>query len=149
MTLALPQYPKLPHAGCVSNCGDCCTITGGNEAEYQAVNEYAAAHNITPIRQGIRCPWYQGGQCAVYPVRPMVCRLYGHTPKMTCSFGHNCFITPRRERKIMGEYVDSYGSSPRFLHEVVYSTDEVIHMIENEIGQPTHTEMATMIKDWK
>lgn len=132
MKIELPQYPKLPKMKCDAGCTHCCTISGGTEQEFQAVMEYARKHGITPLRQGLKCPWYQDGRCAVYPVRPILCRIYGHfdDPMLTCPRGYNVNINPKEQRRIMRRTYtkESLAGGPRWLHEAVYTRPEIMAM---------------------
>lgn len=76
---------------------------------------YAAEHAIEPRDQGLTCPWYQDGCCAVHPVRPALCRLFGHVPQMTCCNGHNVNIGGALLRK----WHEKIKGSTRWLHEVI------------------------------
>jgi Fe-S-cluster containining protein len=135
--MKLPVYPKLPSMKCDAGCGRCCGPVGCTVAEYDAVVAYAGANGITPARQGITCPYYQGGTCAVYPVRPMLCRLFGHTPKMVCANGHNVNVPEKRERRIMDDYVRAGATPDRavFLHEAVYPGDDFTAMVMAYAGK--------------
>jgi Fe-S-cluster containining protein len=79
----------MPDMRCDKGCDFCCTIAAASTIEYDRVLAYAEAHNIKPLRQGVLCPWYQAGRCYVYPVRPLVCRVFGHAPELICPHGYN------------------------------------------------------------
>jgi Fe-S-cluster containining protein len=78
----------LPTMGCDKGCDFCCTIAPASQSEYDKVLAYAAEHGIKPRVQGVLCPWFQGGRCTVHPVRPLVCRVFGHAPDLRCPRGH-------------------------------------------------------------
>lgn len=109
------KLPILPPMQCDKGCGQCCTVVMCKDGEYAAVERYAQEHGIEPKDNGVQCPWYQDGQCQIYPVRPFVCALYGHVERMTCPFGYNVNIPARRER----ELVQAYGRPTRCLHEIL------------------------------
>lgn len=111
------KFPKLPVMQCDSGCGACCGVVMCKEGEYQKIIEYAEANQITPINQGATCPWYQQGTCSVYPVRPGLCRLFGHTERMTCKHGYNVNISSGLERVAKR----AIGNATRCLHEVLGS----------------------------
>ncbi len=88
--------------GCGLRCMDGFTVT---RAEYDAVQVYLASlpdEEVARIRAQEKtvpwpgaedtgatvtfCPWRdsESGNCFVYPVRPTVCRLFGHTPWLPC-----------------------------------------------------------------
>ena len=108
---------ELPVIQCKPNCGQCCGPVTCKESEFQAVERYAKEHGIVPLDQGTTCPFYQNGGCAVYPVRPFVCKMFGHCERLTCPHGINVNISIGLERKIN----ESYGQPTRCLHELVPS----------------------------
>ena len=110
----MSKYPPLPVMQCDTNCGACCGVVPCTEGEYTAVAEYAASHGLEPVRQGMTCPWYQGGSCAVHEVRPAICRLFGHVEDMECPRGYNNNIPGPLRRK----WDSRTKNSERFLHEI-------------------------------
>ena len=94
---------QLPAMQCDKGCTDCCTIVPASDREIAAIRDYATARGILPQQRGplsIRCPFFQEGRCAVYPVRPMICRLFGHSPRLVCKHGYNVNVNPAIERRI-------------------------------------------------
>jgi len=75
---------------CDEGCGDCCNVVIVTREEFDTVKHYAKQKGIKPVRQG-KCPWYQDGKCSVYPARPKICRLFGHSDVqgLVCSRGYN------------------------------------------------------------
>jgi Fe-S-cluster containining protein len=114
------RLPVIPAMKCDDGCGECCGVVPVTEAEYETIATYVASHDIKPREQGLTCPFWQDGRCAVYDVRPLLCKLFGHTPGMTCSHGHNVNM---RERDVRRMLKDAYNSEnePRVLHEMVPS----------------------------
>ena len=83
---------KLPIIGpmkCDDGCGDCCGIAPCSEEEFEKIKLYVREHKIVPVAQGIKCPLYIDGKCSVYEVRPMICKVFGHSPPLACSRGYN------------------------------------------------------------
>lgn len=88
------------HTNC-KNCGDCCGVIPANTAEMLAIREYLKDH---PEAQRLaiaqsnwleQCPFRDTGakKCAIYPVRPLICRLYGVTGGiMQCPHGNTATI---------------------------------------------------------
>lgn len=91
--------------GCGLRCMDGFSVTG---EEYLAVRDYLATlppSEVTRVLgQGKTAPWpgaedtgatvtycrfrdRERNNCFVYPVRPTVCRLFGHTPWLPCPIG--------------------------------------------------------------
>ena len=106
---------KMPAMRCDDGCGACCGIVLCREDEYQAVEAYARENGIIPKAQGVTCPFFQGGTCKVYPVRPFVCQLFGHSKKLPCPRGHNVNIPTTLERKLNKKN----GKPTRWLHEML------------------------------
>jgi len=106
---------KLPVMKCDQGCGDCCGLAPSTDLEYDRVVQYAEKQGIIPIDQGVTCPFYQKGTCQVYPVRPLICQIFGHTERMKCSRGYNKNLPDRKIRKL----VIRSGEPTRLLHEVL------------------------------
>jgi len=105
----------LPVMQCDADCGDCCGPVLCHPHELKAVKDYAAAQGVEPVAHGVTCPFYQHGKCQVYPVRPYICRLFGHSSDLVCSRGHNVNILRSLERRLTKEY----GRPSVFLHEAL------------------------------
>lgn len=114
------RLPVLPEMRCDDGCGDCCGPVPVTEEEYARVRRFARERNLKPLAQGITCPWYQGGRCAVHAVRPFPCRLFGHTDDMPCSRGYNVNIDPELEEGL----VVAHGKPTRMLHEALGEGDK-------------------------
>ena len=108
----------LPPMRCDEGCGDCCGIVPVTETEYQRIARYVQAHGIEPIaHEGNfqQCPVYIDGTCAVYPVRPLICQVFGHGEDLSCSRGYNVNVPARDiDRMIRGN-----GTVSRLLHELI------------------------------
>ncbi len=112
---------SLPVMQCDFGCSDCCGIVQCHGWEYQRIEAYAKNHGIVPAEQGVTCPWYQGGKCSVYEVRPFVCRLFGHVngDRMTCSRGYKAIIPQSVELKFVQHYAADKAGGTRYLHEIL------------------------------
>lgn len=84
-------YAELPKIDCVGRCWDSCTSIRMTAVERRAVDALGTGIHI-PNRS------HQDGlavcealtmlrQCAVYEARPLICRLWGLTDSMPCTFG--------------------------------------------------------------
>ncbi|MEV4472874.1 YkgJ family cysteine cluster protein [Nonomuraea sp. NPDC049504] len=95
MDAALEElYAKVPQPGCKGLCQDSCGPIGMNPREQQRIRERGV--KIPHYRDGLAelvetgdytCPALKDGQCSVYEVRPMLCRLWGATETMPCTYG--------------------------------------------------------------
>lgn len=57
---------------------------------------------LTLLREGhYTCPALQDGQCSVYDVRPMICRVWGASEDLVCPYG--CRPEPGRRRLTSAE----------------------------------------------
>lgn len=83
------------HTKC-TNCGACCGIIPASDAEVREIRNYIAKHGIKPRKPGITCPFRNEKErrCDIYPVRPMICRLYGVADMghMGCPNGNSAAI---------------------------------------------------------
>jgi Fe-S-cluster containining protein len=109
----------LPMMRCDSGCGACCGPVVATEKEFAAVASHARQHGIEPADQGSTCPWYQGGQCQVYEVRPFVCQMFGHSDRLVCCKGYNADIPERDEKMLVRRLVQLEGKPRRMLHEII------------------------------
>lgn len=110
----MKKIKTLPAMAC-EKCGECCGLVPVTETEWQRVARYAKNHGVTPVDQGVTCPWFQGGACAVYPVRPLPCRLFGHAIGMPCPHGHNVNLSDRDVHRMMR----ANGKPTRLLHDII------------------------------
>ncbi len=109
------KYPPLPVMQCDPGCGECCGPVICTQGEFEAVVNYAADHGIAPLDQGLTCPWYQQGKCAVHDVRPALCHLFGHVDNMECCKGYNVNI----QGTLLRKWNDKMKGASRLLHEVI------------------------------
>lgn len=72
------NIPK--HTNC-TNCGQCCGIVPASQAEINTIRNYIAVNGISPIKRADKtiCPFRdnENKKCLIYPVRPLICRLFG------------------------------------------------------------------------
>ena len=86
------------HSRC-TNCGSCCTLVPANDAEIKAIRKYISTRKEVrdlAVRQS--CITYclfrdmQKRRCAIYQVRPMLCRLMGVCTGMECNNGNSSMM---------------------------------------------------------
>jgi len=104
---------------CDEGCGACCGVAPATETEYRRVERYIEEQGITPMAGGdeLTCPFYQQGRCVVYPVRPLICKLFGHGELLACERGYNVNIPERDVDRMVG----ANGRPTRVLHELLPS----------------------------
>jgi Fe-S-cluster containining protein len=111
----------LPPMRCDDGCGDCCGIVPVTETEYRRIERYVKEHGIEPKEHdgaAHTCPVYIDGKCAVYPVRPMICQVFGHAEDLPCSRGYNVNV-PQREIDRMLRSSGYVDGAAHLLHELV------------------------------
>jgi len=88
-------YELIPDFMCSEGCYECCKkfgVPSRTQVEDQRIREYLRAHGLQPGEvQGTTCPYLNEllpeGGCEIYPVRPLICRLYGTAPNYLCKKG--------------------------------------------------------------
>jgi Fe-S-cluster containining protein len=114
---------------CDKGCGACCGPVICSDAEFDAVAAYVLKHDIRPRRQGQRCPLYIDGECSVYPVRPFICRAFGHATDLECERGYNVNIPLRRSNRLIDDYGRRHNPE-MLLHAIAYRDDELSTLID-------------------
>jgi putative zinc- or iron-chelating protein len=79
-------YARVPGIACKGLCFDACGPIGMTLIEARAIE----AHTGKPIppAHGIDCPFLTASaRCSIYPVRPLVCRLWGVVERLPCPHG--------------------------------------------------------------
>ena len=77
----------LPPVACIE-CGGCCGPVACSREEAGRILAHCREHDITPEVGGIGdCPFHVGGHCAIYAVRPLLCRMMGHSLRLRCPHG--------------------------------------------------------------
>jgi hypothetical protein len=83
-------YARLPQLQCKGLCQKACGPIGMSPLEHEAMIAFAGKP-LPPT--SLKCPFLApDGKCSVYPVRPLICRLWGSVKSMRCP--HGC--TPGR-----------------------------------------------------
>lgn len=89
MTTKYPTLPKMPHC---NGCGDCCGPTLANRKDLQRIRDYLKVSKAQWVEHedAAICGFYRPAtgdeppKCAIYPVRPFACRLFGVAREMSC-----------------------------------------------------------------
>lgn len=94
MNNILMNIPK--HKNC-TNCGECCGIIPASIPEVNAIRNYIAVNGISPVKRDDKtiCPFRDNKdkKCLIYPVRPIICRLFGVAKgEMQCPNGNTAEI---------------------------------------------------------
>ena len=83
------KLPILPPMRCDDGCGECCGPVPVTKEELAAVKRYIEREKVPAVDRGaLTCPFFDG-KCTIYPVRPFICRAFGHSPRLVCPKGYN------------------------------------------------------------
>lgn len=110
-----PKLKVLPGMNCDRGCGACCGYAPATTTEFNRIVRFARDKGIRPIEQGMACPFYQNGECAVYAVRPLSCQIYGHVEHMPCKHGYNINVDERQVRRM----TRSNGLCTKLVHHAI------------------------------
>ncbi|HVI56271.1 MAG TPA: YkgJ family cysteine cluster protein [Luteibacter sp.] len=77
---------RIPSFTCVAGCHDCCgPVTASSEEVTRLPVKTDAEHAIALSE--LDCPYLGKSGCQVYGERPLICRLFGTTPRLPCPNG--------------------------------------------------------------
>jgi uncharacterized protein len=84
-------YSLLPDFKCDPGCIECCRnfgVASRTLVEDNRIREYLRGQGREPLpTRGTTCPYVSEQGCTIYPVRPLICRLYGTSPSYQCIMG--------------------------------------------------------------
>jgi Fe-S-cluster containining protein len=92
---------NIPAFACKPGCHDCCgPVTASSEEMARLPVKTDAEHDIAWAE--LNCPYLGKNGCEVYEERPLICRLFGTTPRLACPNGHrpDSMIAPEIEQQI-------------------------------------------------
>lgn len=106
-------YAKVPTIQCKQGCHECCGPIFWFPAENASIFQWLK-DNTLPVRRAKSmldmCPYIEGDKCLIYPVRPLICRLFGVVKHFTdisimeCPFvNQDTFLTEVEARKMMDD----------------------------------------------
>ncbi|MGE5472361.1 MAG: YkgJ family cysteine cluster protein [Bacteroidota bacterium] len=77
---------QIPGFECEPGCHDCCgPVTASSEEMARLPVKSAEAHAAALAE--LSCPHLGERGCQVYDERPLICRLFGTTPRLVCPRG--------------------------------------------------------------
>lgn len=79
---------QIPAFACIPGCHDCCgPVTAASEEVAQLPPKSITEHEQAWAE--LDCPYLGKNGCEVYADRPLICRLFGTTPKLPCPHGRS------------------------------------------------------------
>ncbi|MEI2453159.1 YkgJ family cysteine cluster protein [Lysobacter firmicutimachus] len=77
---------RIPSFRCIDGCHDCCgPVTASSEEMARLPIKTAAEHEAALADW--TCPHLGPSGCQAYEERPLICRLFGTTPRLACPNG--------------------------------------------------------------
>ena len=95
-------YDAIPRIECKGLCSDFCCAVGMSDLEARRIERHTRK---SPLKANadMSCPVLADGRCTAYPVRPLICRLWGVTKDMPCP--HGCvpdrWLTKEESRELL------------------------------------------------
>lgn len=92
---------RIPSFTCIVGCHDCCgPVTASSEEMARLPRKTEAEHDAALAE--LSCPHLGEQGCEVYGERPLICRLFGTTPRLACPNGMRpvYMIDPRTEEEV-------------------------------------------------
>ena len=77
---------QIPSFECVPGCHDCCGPVTASAEELSRLPEKSVAQHDAALAN-FDCVYLGPQGCEVYQQRPLICRLFGTTPRLACPRG--------------------------------------------------------------
>ena len=92
---------QVPSFACVPGCHDCCGPVTTSSEEMSRLPVKSDAEHEAALNE-LNCVHLGPNGCEVYHERPLICRLFGTTPRLLCPNGMRpvYMIDPRTEAEI-------------------------------------------------
>lgn len=77
---------RIPSFECVEGCHDCCGPVTTSPEEIARLPVKTDTEHETALNE-LSCVYLGSNGCSVYSERPLICRLFGTTPQLSCPNG--------------------------------------------------------------
>ena len=77
---------RIPSFECKPGCHDCCGPVTTSSDEMARLPVKSEAEHAAALNE-LSCPHLGENGCEVYDERPLICRLFGTTPRLACPNG--------------------------------------------------------------
>lgn len=90
-------YAQIPDVNCKGLCQESCGPIEMSKTERRLIGV-----TVTHDPKTLTCNQLdEGGRCSIYEDRPLVCRLWGAVPEMSCPFGCEPTLTSEEGHALM------------------------------------------------
>lgn len=99
---------QIPAFECEPGCHDCCgPVTASSEEMARLPVKSEKVH--AAALAALSCPYLGDRGCQVYTERPLICRLFGTTPRLACPRGKrpDAMIEPPIEQQIYRYFAET------------------------------------------
>ena len=92
---------QIPSFACKAGCHDCCGPVTASSEEMANLPVKSIAEHEAALAE-LNCPYLGKNGCEAYGERPLICRLFGTTPRLPCPNGNRpeVMIDAEIEQKI-------------------------------------------------
>jgi len=84
-------YHLIPDMHCIPRCIQCCKdfgVPSRTKVEEERIKRFLQERGEgLRMAEGTTCPYVTQWGCSIYPVRPLICRLYGTSKNYPCIRG--------------------------------------------------------------
>ncbi|HYA42720.1 MAG TPA: YkgJ family cysteine cluster protein [Syntrophobacteraceae bacterium] len=107
-------YALIPTMRCIPGCRECCIefgVPSRTGIEDERIKSFLREHGMEMKHAvGTTCPYVCERGCAIYPVRPFTCRLYGASPNYLCKMGARPLdlLHPDEEADLLYRYQSNF-----------------------------------------
>jgi Fe-S-cluster containining protein len=108
-------YAELPSVECKGKCATECREITMSAVEEQRIEAYRGAAIPDYGSDGV-CPMLVDGRCSVYPVRPLLCRIYGASENLACAWCEPSRFLTRVEVQELLERSEAIGGGRAVRH---------------------------------
>lgn len=93
---------QIPSFKCKAGCHDCCGPVTASSEEMARLTTKSDMQHAAALAD-LSCPYLGVNGCEVYEERPLICRLFGTTPRLPCPNGNrpDSMISPHVEIQII------------------------------------------------
>lgn len=98
---------QIPNFACIDGCHDCCGPVTTSSVEMARLPSKSQAEREAALA-AYNCPHLGPQGCTVYAERPLICRLFGTTPRLPCPHGQRplTMVDPRIDQLVQRFFME-------------------------------------------